>query len=205
MKVMVVDYGLGNLHSVVKALVHLGVDAGVATSGKELYTADRIILPGVGAFADGMSGLRRAEHDVALKEAVAKGKPLLGICLGAQLLLSDSDEFGTCPGLNIIPGHVVKIPEEGVKVPHVGWKQLEAPSGTVWKGTPLGQTPLQTWAYFVHSYHIKPTEPDHLLAVVKSGPHTLTAAVRQGAVTGFQFHPEKSGQAGLDMLRAFLV
>ncbi|NJK93068.1 MAG: imidazole glycerol phosphate synthase subunit HisH, partial [Blastochloris sp.] len=188
-----------------KALLHLGAKVSVATQGAELKTADRIILPGVGAFADGMEGLRRAGHDQALREAVDAGKPLLGICLGAQMLLGGSEEFGTYAGLGIIEGQVVRIPESGIKVPHVGWKCLERPEGISWEGTPLALTAEGTWAYFVHSYHMKPTESDQVLAVVRSGDHLITAAIRRGAVTGFQFHPEKSGQAGLDMLRAFLV
>ncbi len=203
-KVAVVDYGLGNLHSVVKALAHLGAEVTLAETGEQLQEADKIVLPGVGAFSDGMAGLQKAGHAEAIKEAVAAGKPLLGICLGAQLLLGESEEFGHHQGLGVIPGKVVRLPNEGVKVPHVGWAQLAPKQEAVWKQGTLRKTPAGTWVYFVHSYHMLPERVEDLAATVQSGPHQVTAVVARGNITGFQFHPEKSGQAGLDMLSAFL-
>ncbi|MBL9133701.1 MAG: imidazole glycerol phosphate synthase subunit HisH [Verrucomicrobiaceae bacterium] len=203
-KVAVVDYGLGNLHSVEKALAHLGAEVIVAESGSQLAGVDKIVLPGVGAFSDGMAGLRKAGHIEPIKAAAAAGTPILGICLGAQLMLSGSEEFGTTEGLGLIPGKVVKIPSEGIKVPHVGWARLEPTQDAAWKTGPLRATPPQTWTYFVHSYHMVPDEAADLAATVHSGPHQITAAVSRANITGFQFHPEKSGQKGLDMLKAFL-
>lgn len=204
MKIAIVDYGLGNLHSVEKALVHLNADVIIAESGTQLATADRIVLPGVGAFRDGMAGLRQRDHVHALKAAALAGRPILGICLGAQLLLSESEEFGVTEGLNLIPGRVVRIPSEGIKVPHVGWARL-LPEGTnCWKTGLLRRTPPQTWAYFVHSFHMVPNNPNDLAATVTSGIHSITAAICRGKITGFQFHPEKSGPSGLEMLRAFI-
>lgn len=203
-KVAVVDYGLGNLHSVVKALAHFGADVIVAEHGSQLEGVDKIVLPGVGAFSDGMAGLRKAGHIEPLKAAAASGKPLLGICLGAQLMLGHSEEFGSTEGLGIIPGKVVKIPSEGIKVPHVGWAQLAPQQEHVWKAGVLRKTPPQTWTYFVHSYHMIPDNAADLAATVQSGTHQITAAVARGNITGFQFHPEKSGHSGLDMLSAFL-
>lgn len=203
-KVAVVDYGLGNLHSVEKALAHLGADVFLAENGSQLDGVDKIVLPGVGAFSDGMAGLRKAGHVQAIKAAVAAGTPLLGICLGAQLMLGQSEEFGTSEGLGLIPGKVVKIPSDGIKVPHVGWARLEKTQEHCWTSGPLRATEPQTWTYFVHSYHMVPDDAADIASTVHSGPHQITAAVSRRNITGFQFHPEKSGQKGLDMLKAFL-
>jgi glutamine amidotransferase len=203
-KVAVVDYGLGNLHSVKKALAHLGADVFLAENGSQLAGVDKIVLPGVGAFSDGMAGLRKAGHIEAIKAAVAAGTPFLGICLGAQLMLDQSEEFGTTEGLGLIPGKVVKIPSVGIKVPHVGWARLEKKQEYCWTIGPLRATAPQTWTYFVHSYHMVPDDAADIASTAHSGPHQITAAVSRGNITGFQFHPEKSGQKGLDMLKAFL-
>lgn len=203
-KVAVVDYGLGNLHSVVKALAHAGADVFVAENGEQLAGADKIVLPGVGAFSDGMAGLTKAGHVEPLRAAAASGKPILGICLGAQLMLGRSEEFGITEGLGIIAGKVVKIPGEGIKVPHVGWAQLAPQQEAVWQTGALRKTPPLTWTYFVHSYQMIPDDAKDIAATVQSGAHQITAAVSRGNITGFQFHPEKSGQSGLDMLSAFL-
>jgi glutamine amidotransferase len=201
-RVTVVDYGLGNLHSVIKALVYLGAEVSVAEDGAQLASAERVVLPGVGAFPDGMAGLQRRGHIEALRSYAASGRPLAGICLGAQVMLDGSDEFGSHHGLGLIPGRVVRIPSEGVKVPHVGWNRI-LPYAS-WDRTPLRGTSPGTWAYFVHSYHMMPTTSAHLLAVAKHGSHDITAVIGHGAIIGFQFHPEKSGQPGLAMLTAFL-
>jgi glutamine amidotransferase len=205
MKIAIVDYGLGNLHSVEKALAYLGAEVVMAESGALLADADKIVLPGVGAFRDGMSGLQARGHVEALQAAAAAYKPILGICLGAQLLLSESEEFGRTRGLGLIPGRVVKIPAEGIKVPHVGWARLQPAQNGCWTSGVLRHTPELMWAYFVHSYHMVPVEAADVAATVVSGPHTITAAVCRGAITGLQFHPEKSGQPGLDMIKAFLM
>jgi len=203
-KVAIVDYGLGNLHSVVKALAHAGAEVIVAENGEQLAGVDKIVLPGVGAFSDGMAGLLKAGHVEPLKAAAAAGVPILGICLGAQLMLGHSEEFGSTAGLGIIPGKVVKIPAAGIKVPHVGWAQLAPRQEQVWQSGALRKTPPLTWAYFVHSYHMIPDDVNDVAATVQSGAHQITAAVARDNITGFQFHPEKSGQSGLDMLSAFL-
>jgi glutamine amidotransferase len=202
MRVTVVDYGLGNLHSVIKAFTHVGAQVDIATEAAQVLAAERLVLPGVGAFADGMRGLTERGHADALRTATARGTPLIGICLGAQLLLGESDEFGRHQGLGIIPGRVVRIPDAGVKVPHVGWNRL-VPAAD-WSGTLLAGTSAGTWAYFVHSFHMLPADAADLLAVADYGSHRITAAVQHGHVTGVQFHPEKSGEAGLAMLRAFI-
>lgn len=205
MKVSIVDYGLGNLHSVIKALAHLGGSVETASDAEGIANAERLVLPGVGAFADGMRGLGERGQVQALRDYAASGRPLAGICLGAQLMLSEGREFGAHAGLGIIPGVVERIPDRGVKVPHVGWNRLLPANGRTWAGTPLATTPVATWTYFVHSYQMIPTDPADLLSVVRHGDHTITAAVARGRIIGFQYHPEKSGQSGLAMLREFLA
>ena len=202
--VTIIDYGLGNLHSVANALTHVGATVSFADNGKAISTAERIILPGVGAFADGMRNLRERGQISVLQEYAASGRPLLGICLGMQLLFDESDDFGTTAGLGIIPGRVEAIPTTGVKVPHVGWNRIFPTKNSNWENTLLANTPLQTHTYFVHSFVARPINAAHLLAITNYGPHQLTAAVSSGATVGFQFHPEKSGAPGLSMLRSFL-
>jgi len=204
-RVTIVDYGLGNLHSVANALTHLGAHVDYAETGAAISRAERLILPGVGAFADGMRNLTERGQVQALRAFAASGRPFIGICLGMQLLFDESDEFGTHAGLGIIPGRVERIPAAGVKVPHVGWNRVQPARAEAWDGSLLSSTPAGTFAYFVHSFAAKPRDAAHLLAVATYGAHRLTAAVSMGSVTGFQYHPEKSGAAGLAMLRAFLV
>jgi glutamine amidotransferase len=204
-KVTIVDYGLGNLHSVTNVLAHLGAEVAVATDAAGLAAAGHIILPGVGAFGDGMAGLRARGQDEALREHVSRGRPLLGICLGAQLLFTESDEFGQTRGLDLIPGRVTKIPSQDVKVPLVGWRRLrilDFPANRLQVLTPSMQG---AWMYFVHGYHCIPTHAEHLLAVVSHGPHQVHAAVARDATCGLQFHPEKSGRDGMEILTRFLA
>ena len=203
--VTIVDYGLGNLHSVANALTHLGATVDYAHNGKAIASAERLVLPGVGAFADGMRNLTSRGQVQALRAFAGSGRPFIGICLGMQLLFDESDEFGTHTGLGIISGRVERIPAVGVKVPHVGWNRLQPAQRHAWDGSLLAKTPAGSFAYFVHSYAAHPRTPAHLLVVATYGPHRLTAAVAVGAVTGFQFHPEKSGAAGLTMLSSFLA
>ena len=202
--VAVVDYGLGNLHSVVKALEFSGATVRIAEKGSDLSNASHVILPGVGALSDGMRGLSERGHDAAIREYVSKGGNLLGICLGAQLLLGESEEFGVTTGLNIIPGRVLPIPSQGVKVPLVGWRKLQASRADAWKGTMMEEIPEGVWAYFIHSYHAVPDQAKDLMAVCSHGEHAVHAIVRRDNVIGCQFHPEKSGQWGIKMLQAFL-
>jgi glutamine amidotransferase len=208
-RVTIVDYGLGNLHSVANALKHLGAQVDYAEDGKAIADADRLILPGVGAFADGMRNLTARGQVPALRAFAASGRPFVGICLGMQLLFDESDEFGIHAGLGIIPGRVARISANtevttSVKVPHVGWNRLLPTRERGWDGSLLATTAVGTFAYFVHSFVAQPRDPAHVLAVATYGPHRLTAAVAMGSVTGFQFHPEKSGPDGLAMLATFL-
>ena len=151
-----------------------------------------------------MASLQRSGLVEPLRAYAASGRPLLGICLGAQLLMDGSEEFGLHAGLGLIPGNVQRLPEGKEKVPHVGWARIYRPGPTAWKGTLLEEIPTGTWTYFAHSYQCHPAQPEHILAKASYGSHELTAAVRSGSVVGLQFHPEQSGVAGLAILRLFL-
>jgi len=203
--VTIVDYGLGNLRSVARAFQHLGMQVEMATDASGIERAEHLVLPGVGAFADGMRGLRARGQDVAIQQRALSHRPLLGICLGAQLLMDESEEFGRHQGLGLLPGRVVSIPSEHVRVPHVGWSRLKAPHcQSMFRGV-LAAVPVGSWAYFIHSFQMVPVDPEHLTAVCSYGPCIIPAAIGRGSICGFQFHPEKSGDFGLEMLRAFAV
>ncbi|MCM3786389.1 imidazole glycerol phosphate synthase subunit HisH [Neobacillus mesonae] len=200
MTIAIVDYGMGNLHSVSKAIERIGYSALVTGDKEEILGAAGVILPGVGAFGDAMQHLREAKLDTVVQEVSKSGKPLLGICLGMQLLFSQSEEHGKHEGLGILPGSVVKFEErEGYKVPHMGWNQLEFKQ----KESPLFEGLEEGHVYFVHSYHALPEVESDLLAVTEYG-YPVTAIVGRGSVYGMQFHPEKSGELGMQLLNNFL-
>ena len=207
--VTVIDYGIGNLYSVSRALEHVGGDVVLSADPLVIENSARLILPGVGAFEDGMRGLRDRGLVDPIRRYAATGRPLLGICLGMQMLATASEEFGRHEGLDLIAGNVVPVPRttaagERHKIPHIGWSALSPSAGVEWQDTFLEDTLPGTPAYLVHSFHMIPDDPAHLLADCIYGDHRLTAAVRAGKVFGAQFHPEKSGAAGLQMLAAFL-
>ncbi|KOR87661.1 imidazole glycerol phosphate synthase subunit HisH [Paenibacillus solani] len=200
MAIAIVDYGMGNLHSVSKAVERLGYKPLVTGEREEILAADGIILPGVGAFGDAMEQLRETSLDAVMKEAAESGKPLLGICLGMQLLFSRSEEHGKNEGLNILPGSVVRFPGGDYKVPHMGWNSLQFKK----REHPLFAGLEEGHVYFVHSYHVLPEVQADLLAVTDYG-QPVTAIVGRGSVYGMQFHPEKSGKLGMSLLRNFLA
>lgn len=204
LKVTIIDYGAGNLHSAAKAFVRLGANVELVADAQGVDHARCLVLPGVGAFGEGMAWLHRRGLVEPLRAYAASGRPLLGICLGAQLLMEESEEFGRHEGLGIVPGAVRLLSLEGVKVPHAGWRQIFPAFENAWADTLLSATPADTWAYFVHSYQCVPAEAHHLCALTRYGSHAITAAVRRDSVVGLQFHPEKSGAFGLSMLRTLL-
>lgn len=208
-RVTIIDYGIGNLYSVRRAVeVCGGEDIRVSGSPEDIAAADKLILPGVGAFEDGMNGLRERGLVPHIIAAARAGKPLLGICLGMQLLATTSEEYGMHSGLGLISGNVKPIPRMGIdgealKVPYIGWSPLILNALHPSEESCLAN--LQGKAvYLVHSYHLEPSDPTHLLANYNVGGHMITAAVRHGNVTGVQFHPEKSGTVGLEIMRAFI-
>ncbi|ETT71989.1 imidazole glycerol phosphate synthase subunit HisH [Paenibacillus sp. FSL R7-277] len=199
MDVAIVDYGMGNLHSVSKAVERLGYTSLVTSDAAEILAADSVILPGVGAFGDAMEHLRESGMDDVVRAAASAGQPVLGICLGMQLLLRSSEEHGEHKGLGLLPGAVVRFaPRDGYKVPHMGWNKLSfrQPESPLLAGLTEGHV------YFVHSYHALAADSD-LLAVTDYG-HPVTAIVGRGNVYGMQFHPEKSGELGVKLLGNFL-
>jgi glutamine amidotransferase len=216
-RVTIVDY-LGNLGSVSRALEWLGAEPEVTDSPEKIAEASHLILPGDGAFGYGMQQLRDKELVEPLLEFIASGRPFLGICVGMQLLLSESEEFGHHQGLGVIPGRVVPFPADsgaGVsfKVPHIGWSFLHSPNGPsngpasvppAWKGTILADLHTGESVYFVHSFLAVPTDPAHRIADSEYGGETVCAVVGSGNVTGCQFHPEKSGPVGLRILKRFV-
>lgn len=200
MAIAIVDYGMGNLHSVSKAVQRLGFEGIVTGDADAILGADGVILPGVGAFGDAMEHLRETGLDAVVRQAAASGKPLLGICLGMQLLFGESEEHGRNEGLGILPGKAVRFQGgEGFKVPHMGWNRLEfvQPASPLLAGLEDGHV------YFVHSYHVLPDRKDDLVAVTDYD-HPVTAIVGRDNVYGMQFHPEKSGELGMALLRNFL-
>jgi glutamine amidotransferase len=206
--ITVVDYDSGNLLSVARALEHCGASVEISADVAAVERAQALILPGVGAFADGMGSLRARGLVTAIERFAATGRPLLGICLGMQMLATMSEEFGEHPGLGLIPGRVIPVPGtetdgEPQKVPFIGWASLLRPDECDWGSSPLQRTSPGSDVYLVHSYYFVPQSPVHVLAQYVYGGHRITAAVRSGNIVGLQFHPEKSGRVGLEILDCF--
>jgi glutamine amidotransferase len=208
--VALVDYGVGNLRSVYKALEAAGAPARVVSDPAGLAGATGIVLPGVGAFGDAAANLRRAGFEAPLVQAAAQGLPLLGICVGMQLLFDESEEMGRHLGLGIIPGRVVRFPAgmhggdgRPLKVPQIGWNQLHR-SGAGTEDPLLAGVPADAYAYFVHSYYCDPADPACAIARTDYGLD-FASVVRSGSVWGIQCHPEKSQAVGLRILRNFVA
>ena len=203
--IAVIDYGVGNLFSLTASLKYLGADVKVTGEKEEIEAADRIILPGVGAFADAKEKLDQTGLVETILEQTADGKPLLGICLGMQLLFDESHEYGVHKGLGLIKGKIASIDEDlkkagiaGLKVPHIGWNSLQFE-----KDEPLFRyNKPGDYVYYVHSFY--GTDCEESIIATSEYRATITGAVRSGKVYGTQFHPEKSGEAGLKMLKAFM-
>ena len=198
MKIAIIDYGMGNLHSAAKALEKVGAQVVVTRDPAEVLRADKVVLPGVGAFGDCMKNLNERELAPVIHEVIAAGKPFLGICVGLQLLFEGSEEDPGVEGLGIFKGLVRKIVAPGLKIPHMGWNNLEYRTAS-----PLFQgLPPSAYVYFVHSYHAVPTDETCITAVTDYGG-PVTAAVGRGLVQAVQFHPEKSSAVGLKILANF--
>jgi glutamine amidotransferase len=212
--IAVIDYGAGNLRNVCKALEFVGAPITLTDQADEIAAADKVVLPGVGAFADCLQGLQKRALIEPLLGFARSGRPFLGICVGMQLLFDIGEEMGNWPGLGLIPGRVVRFnfsnahsqtPQPSpLKIPHIGWNQVQGclPCHPILKDVPQGQS---AYAYFVHSYHAQMpnAHPNHIVATTEYGYH-FPAVVAKDNVWGIQFHPEKSQDVGLQMLRNFV-
>ena len=206
----IIDYGIGNIMSVRRGFEYCGANVLLASTEDEILAADRLVLPGVGAFRNGMDALLRLGFSDAILTKAQSGTPILGICLGMQLLFSKSYEFGETNGLGLIPGEVVGISKTSIdgnslKIPNIGWRNLRfGESRRTWKNTLLEEISTTDEMYFVHSFAAVCEDDFNSLAKSEYGGFDLTAVVQSGNVYGCQFHPEKSGDAGLRLLNSFI-
>lgn len=198
--IAIIDYDAGNIKSVEKALLLLGQDVVITGDREEILKADKVVLPGVGAFGDAMDNLRRTGLDQVIREVTDRGSPFLGICLGLQLLFERSDEAPGVDGLGILEGEILRIPDkDGLKIPHMGWNSLHLENnGRLFRGIEEG-----SYVYFVHSYYLKAADERIVKASTEYSTH-IHASVEKGNVFACQFHPEKSSDVGIQILRNFV-
>ena len=210
-EVTVIDYGVGNILSVQRGLEHFGAKVILTADPKLILTAKRIVLPGVGAFDNAMKSLKRLNLISVIHEVAKQKIPLLGICLGMQLLLDESEEFVITAGLGLIPGRVISVPNYTVsgvkqKIPHIGWNIIQPSNIELgWQNTLLENNVKKEAMYFVHSFMAVPFDQKHRIADCLYGGHKITAMIAKDNIIGCQFHPEKSGEAGLKILRKFIL
>ena len=212
LKVTIVDYGLGNIFSIQRAIEFLGYEVFLSCKHTDIINSDRLILPGVGAFEDGMIALKEKGMIETIQEYVNQNKPILGVCLGMQLLMSSSEEFGHQVGLNLIEGEVVHFPKAKhkdmfYKVPHAGWNQIKPSSDygeKNWAGTILNDINQDSFYYFSHSFIVQPTFKRNCLALSNYGGIDFCSVVNKGNIWGCQFHPELSGDPGLKIFTNFI-
>lgn len=210
-EVTLIDYGVGNLLSVQRGLEHCGAKVIITSSPENILAAKKVVLPGVGAFANAMQALVSLGLVEVIRELGQRKTPLLGICLGMQLLLDESDEHGVTAGLGLIPGRVIAVPDRSIsgmpqKIPHIGWSSLQpfnVEQG--WRNTLLEDNRPDEAVYFVHSFMAVPNNPAHRIADCLYGDHKIAAVIGCDQITGCQFHPEKSGDAGLKILNKFII
>ena len=198
--IVIIDYGMGNLKSVYNGLKVLGIECKISSSVEDIRAAKALILPGVGAFKDAMDNLCKNSLDKVIKEECEKGKFLLGICLGMQMLFERGYESEEREGLALLKGNIIKIePKEEVKIPHMGWNSLDFKQrDEIIKGLTV-----DSFVYYVHSFYVKEYNPENLIASSKYGGLVIPGLVRRGNIMGTQFHPEKSGDIGLKILKNF--
>lgn len=208
-KVVIVDYGHGNLYSINQACVYVGYSPIISSRAEDILSADSLILPGVGAFKVAMDELEEQGLIEPIKEFVKKGNHLMGVCLGMQLLFEESEEFGLHKGLGFIGGKIVRFPkifnDLKVRVPHVGWNKLFLDDYfDKWEGSPLQGVMDEDFMYFIHSYYAQPTDKNNILSLTNYRDLNFCSSVRKDNIFGFQFHPEKSSEKGLSIYKNFL-
>lgn len=198
----IIDYDAGNIKSVEKALQHLGEQALITGDGDRIREADKVILPGVGSFGDAMEKIRSRGLEEVIREVVKRGTPFLGICLGLQLLFEESEESPGAAGLGLLPGKILRIPDEpGLKIPHIGWNSLKFPN----QGRLFAGLREDVYVYFVHSYYLQAQDEGIVTATAEYGSTLIHASVEKDNVFACQFHPEKSSAEGLQMLKNFIT
>ena len=200
--ITIINYGAGNLFSVEKAFAALGAEVRVSSRSEDILSADQVVLPGVGAFGDCMKQLKASGLIPAIKESIAHEVPLLGICVGLQILFEGSDESSGVEGLNLLRGHVHKISAPHEKIPHMGWNALDIAQAHRDNGLFVG-VPQGSYVYFVHSYHAVPEDKDIVSSTCFYGEE-ITASISAGNIMATQFHPEKSGDIGLNIIQNFI-
>ena len=209
-RITIIDYGVSNLHNVCRAFEHCGANIELAADPEVIAKAERLVLPGVGAFSDGMQGLEAIDAITSIQKFAETERPFLGICLGMQMMLNSSQEFGETAGLGLLPGEVIHIPTcrtdgKAHKIPRIGWDSLLLPEGREdWSNSILDSTTPGSAVYFVHSYMAMPENDGDRLAEYDYDGVRVCAALQHNALFGCQFHPEKSGDVGLDIIRRFL-
>lgn len=208
--VVIIDYQLGNLFSVRQACEYLGYHAAVSSDPEDLKKADYVILPGVGAFADAMNNMQSLGFIESIHDYVDKGKPLMGVCLGLQLLLTESEEFGNTRGLDIIPGVVKKFKSTGpddkvYKVPQIQWNTIQQPAGFSWQNTPLQCCRDGDFMYFVHSFYADPSDRQYVLSESEYSGLQYCSSLKKDNVFATQFHPEKSGLYGVNIYKEWFT
>lgn len=211
MKIIIIDYKLNNLFSVKHACEVIGADVSISSTPGDILEADAVILPGVGAFKNAMVNIKKLHLEETIKEFIKSGKPFLGICLGMQLLFSNSEEFGSHNGLNIIKGSVKKIPKEmgegvRVKVPYIGWNTIYSNkvSKNVWSNSALKNISENEFMYFIHSYYVQPSDKNVVLSLTRYRDLEYCSGIKKDNITAFQFHPEKSGKEGIKIYKDWL-
>lgn len=207
-KIAIIDYQLGNLFSVQQTCLHLGYDAKVTSNPQDIIEADYAILPGVGAFRDSMKNMEKLDLIAPIREFIASGKPFMGVCLGLQLLFTESEEFGSSKGLNIIDGIVKRFSSKNtegnvLKVPQIAWNKIYEPYKNAWTNSPLSICQEGSYMYFVHSFYVKPTSDATILSTTNYGGYDYCSSIIKDNIFACQFHPEKSGETGLTIYKKF--
>lgn len=206
MNIVVIDYGIGNIKSIKNAFEALGVEVILSREKDAILNADGVVLPGVGAFSHGMNNLIEYGLDDIIREYVKTNKPLLGICLGMQMMMEESEEFGITKGLGLIKGRVIKIPVDQtkkIKLPHISWNEIKDKS-VDWEDTILEDVPRDSNMYFVHTFVAKPDHEDNILSVTEYANVEFCSSVKKDNIYGCQFHPEKSATKGLGIIKNFI-
>ena len=198
--VSIIDFNVGNIYSVVQACKEIGLKVNLTSNYEEIINSDGVLLPGVGAFGTAMKNLKNEGLDLAINDFVSTGKPFMGICLGLQLLFSESEEFGYNKGLDIIKGKVLKFNHSDKKVPQVGWNTIYS-NDELWKSSPLNNINQNEFMYFVHSFYVKPSLDEYVLSKTKYHDFEYCSAIKKNNVFATQFHPEKSGKRGLEIYK----